>query len=89
MTDKFDNILRSVPGEDPRSLLKAVQNACTGKEEFEVLRLTDRELHIGIASDSALLATLQSLGFEQDQAQEPQWQPAPAAGVFAQLPGKL
>ena len=81
MTDKFDNILRSVPGEDPRSLLKAVQNACTGKEEFEVLRLTDRELHIGVASDSALLATLQSLGFEQDQAQEPQWQPAPAAGV--------
>lgn len=81
MTDKFDNILRSVPGEDPRTLLKAVQNAFVGKGEFEVLRLTGSELHIGIASDSPLAADLLALGFEQDQVQEPVWQSAPAAGV--------
>ncbi|MBA4684374.1 MAG: TIGR00300 family protein [Planctomycetes bacterium] len=81
MTDKFDNILRSVPGEDPRTLLKAVQNAFVGKGEFEVLRLTGSELHIGIASDSPLAADLLALGFEQDQVQEPVWQSAPATGV--------
>ena len=81
MTDKFDNILRSVPGEDPRSLLKAVQSACRGKEDFEVLRLTDSELHVGIASDSSQLADLLALGFEQDHMQDPNWQSAPAAGV--------
>lgn len=81
MTDKFDNILRSVPGEDPRTLLKAVQSAIAGKGEFEVLRLTGSDLHIGIASDSPLVADLLALGFEQDQVQEPVWQSAPAAGV--------
>jgi len=81
MTDKFDNILRSVPGEDPRTLLKAVQNAFVGKGEFQVLRLTGSELHIGIASDSPLAADLLALGFEQDQVQEPVWQSAPATGV--------
>lgn len=81
MTDKFDNILRSVPGEDPRSLLRGVQLTCSGNEEFEVLRLTDTELHIGIAADSANLGSLLALGFEQDQVMEPNWEPAPAAGV--------
>lgn len=81
MTDKFDNILRSVPGEDPRTLLKAVQSAFAGKGEFEVLRLTGSELHIGITSDSPLVADLLALGFEQDQVQEPVWQSAPSAGV--------
>ncbi|MGB1071369.1 MAG: TIGR00300 family protein [Planctomycetota bacterium] len=81
MTDKFDNILRSVPGEDPRTLLKSVQSAFAGKGEFEVLRLTGSELHIGIGSDSPLVADLLALGFEQDQVQKPIWQSAPAAGV--------
>ncbi len=81
MTDKFDNILRSVPGEDPRSLLKGVQAACPEQSGFEVLRLTDTELHIGIAADSPALESLLSLGFEQDQVTDPSWKPAPAAGV--------
>ena len=73
--------IRDSPGEDPRTLLKAVQSAFAGKGEFEVLRLTGSELHIGIASDSPLVADLLALGFEQDQVQEPVWQSAPAAGV--------
>ncbi|OUU20062.1 MAG: hypothetical protein CBC13_11260 [Planctomycetia bacterium TMED53] len=81
MADKFDNILRSVSGEDPRSLLKRVQGASSGEEDFEVLRLTDTELHIGLPADSALLDSILALGFEMDQAQEPSWEPAPAAGV--------
>ncbi|NCG55531.1 MAG: TIGR00300 family protein [Proteobacteria bacterium] len=86
MTEKFENILRSIADEDTRALLERVRDLFSGSPltegaSFEVLRLTETELHLGVRADQKTIEDLLALGFEQDQVQDPQWQSAPADGV--------
>ena len=55
MTEKFENILRSIADEDSRALLERVrdlfsESLLTEGESFEVLRLTETEL-LGVRAD--------------------------------------
>lgn len=86
MTEKFENILRSIADEDTRGLLERVrdlfsESLLTEGESFEVLRLTETELHLGVRADQKTIEELLALGFEQDHVQDPEWQSAPADGV--------
>lgn len=86
MTEKFENILRSIADEDSRALLERVrdlfsESLLTEGESFEVLRLTETELHLGVRADQKTIEELLALGFEQDHVQDPEWQSAPADGV--------
>ncbi|MDG2083993.1 MAG: TIGR00300 family protein [Planctomycetota bacterium] len=86
MTEKFENILRSIADEDTRGLLERVrdlfsESLLTKGESFEVLRLTETELHLGVRADQKTIEELLALGFEQDHVQDPEWQSAPADGV--------
>ena len=86
MTEKFENILRSIADEDTRALLERVRDLFSGSpltegDSFEVLRLTETELHLGVRADQKTIEELLALGFEQDHVQDPQWQSAPADGV--------